>query len=381
SLPEMEKSKNLLELPDGILENVLSYLSYDNISQCRIICKKFNAVCKQQLNHGFARVDKFHAQCQKDIKVKLPRRESERRSHPLSRHVDILAAIETRLSLLTMTFCKYIDSNLCCFIPGKVLDEIFRVLRMVRKEDNPPRAHELLQELRDISSMAMEFFDDKIAPGLKQHLSTYPLHNRVPVPSFGSYINSTPIMGQPSTSGGNHSNQGACSMPTPNMRQPSLRYELNIAQKQIRNVNVAFLSFKKELQDCKNLGNEQKKKIQDQERQITTLTRHKTDMNNKFTKQESKVNDLTKKIQEYDGKFSDLITEITKLKEFQAKHMINISIQPNIELESKSSIEGSKEKLTPGRGNTRKRKQTVVKEEGKVPITSPIAKRTRQRKV
>ena len=54
------------------------------------------------------------------MKAKLPRRESERRNHPLARHVDILAAIETRLSLLSMTFMKYIDMGLCCFIPGKV---------------------------------------------------------------------------------------------------------------------------------------------------------------------------------------------------------------------------------------------------------------------
>lgn len=55
------------------------------------------------------------------VKAKLPRRESERRNHPLARHVDILSAIETRLSLLSMTYSKYIDLGLCCFIPGKVI--------------------------------------------------------------------------------------------------------------------------------------------------------------------------------------------------------------------------------------------------------------------
>lgn len=50
----------------------------------------------------------------------VSRRESERRNHSLARHADILAAVETRLSLLNMTFMKYVDSNLCCFIPGKV---------------------------------------------------------------------------------------------------------------------------------------------------------------------------------------------------------------------------------------------------------------------
>ena len=103
----------------------------------------------------------------KDVKAKLPRRESERRNHKLSRHCDILTAIETRISLLSMTFLKYVDINVCCFIPGKVLDEIFSVLRTISKDENPPRAFEILQELRDISSMAMEYFEDKIVPLFK----------------------------------------------------------------------------------------------------------------------------------------------------------------------------------------------------------------------
>lgn len=59
------------------------------------------------------------------------RRESERRNHSLARHADILAAVETRLSLLNMTFMKYVDSNLCCFIPGKVPAGIHSVMLML----------------------------------------------------------------------------------------------------------------------------------------------------------------------------------------------------------------------------------------------------------
>ena len=50
------------------------------------------------------------------------------------------------MSLLTMTFMKFVDSGLCCFIPGGVVDEIFRVLRKIkRREQPPPRAYEMLQ--------------------------------------------------------------------------------------------------------------------------------------------------------------------------------------------------------------------------------------------
>ena len=58
-----------------------------------------------------------------------------------NQHVEMFS----RISLLSMTFMKYVDLNLCCFIPGKVIDEIFRVLRIIKEEQNPPRAYEILQ--------------------------------------------------------------------------------------------------------------------------------------------------------------------------------------------------------------------------------------------
>ena len=71
-------------------------------------------------------MDQLHAKISKSVKSQLPRRESERRNHPLARHVDILSAVETRLSLLGMSYLKYIDMGLCCFIPGKVRSELLK---------------------------------------------------------------------------------------------------------------------------------------------------------------------------------------------------------------------------------------------------------------
>ena len=65
--------------------------------------------------------------------------------HPLARHCDILNAIETRISLLGMTFMKFIELDLCCFIPGKVIDEIYTVLRNIQSIKNPNRSCEVLQ--------------------------------------------------------------------------------------------------------------------------------------------------------------------------------------------------------------------------------------------
>lgn len=52
-----------------------------------------------------------------------------------------------------------------------MLDEIIRLLRLVENNKNPiPRTHELLQEMRDISSMAMEHFEENILPKLRTQL-------------------------------------------------------------------------------------------------------------------------------------------------------------------------------------------------------------------
>lgn len=59
------------------------------------------------------------------------------------------------------------DLNLCCFIPGKVLDELTRLLDVLITSKGPLKPNNLLQELRDISSMAIEHFDDRIVSTLR----------------------------------------------------------------------------------------------------------------------------------------------------------------------------------------------------------------------
>lgn len=88
--------------------------------------------------------------------------------------------------MLSMTYNKYIDAGLCCFIPGKVIDEVNRILNMIartnlnnpdelsRLREYPLRTHEILQELRDISSMAIDHFEEKIAPQLKKAYCNLP---------------------------------------------------------------------------------------------------------------------------------------------------------------------------------------------------------------
>ena len=49
------------------------------------------------------------------------------------------------MNLLSLSFGKYIDANLCCFIPGKIIDEIYHVLKILKTNCDPPSTYEVLQ--------------------------------------------------------------------------------------------------------------------------------------------------------------------------------------------------------------------------------------------
>ncbi|VDM82396.1 unnamed protein product [Strongylus vulgaris] len=57
---------------------------------------------------------------------------------------------------MTMTYRKFIDMKASCFIPGKVLDEFFRIIDILKKSHDRGGTltidiHELLKDLRDLS--------------------------------------------------------------------------------------------------------------------------------------------------------------------------------------------------------------------------------------
>lgn len=271
---------NLLELPEEIIETIVSYLSYHETSEARIVCKMFNKLCQLRLNKGFTRVDKLHAQIQKEVKNKLPRRESERRNHQLARHVDILSAIETRLSLLGMSYMKYIDSGLCCFIPGKVLDELLAILNKLQSSDQPPRSHEFLQELRDISSMAMEHFDEKIVPGLKIKLPAVTL----PYPLSDACTSATSIFPFQSSP----------------VRGPSVRSEITNLGNSLRAQSSNVQQVRKDVTEVK-IG-------------FTTNKRRLLDQEKKIIQQGQVIAELEKKVNDLNQKFIDMAAELQKLK-------------------------------------------------------------------
>ncbi|KAM4615133.1 F-box only protein 28 isoform 2-T2 [Polymixia lowei] len=273
--PDQPHQNNpLLGLPIVAIETILNFLSYDEISLLRSVCKRMDVICQRILNQGFLRVERYHSLCQRQVKAQLPRRESERRNHSLARHADILAAVETRLSLLNMTFMKYVDSNLCCFIPGKVIDEIYRVLRYVNSTRAPQRAHEVLQELRDISSMAMEYFDEKIVPILKKRLPGADLSGRL--------IGSAPVAG-PSTS--------LTTMSLLAKNTPS-RSEMTKVQQQVKVNGASMTALRREMQEVRVKQLEQQKQLQDQEQKLLEQTQVIGEQNARLAELEHKLREL-----------------------------------------------------------------------------------------
>lgn len=286
--------RNLMDLPAELIEHILSFATYDDIARLRLVSRHFDQCCQRLLNCGFLKVERYHAYCLKRVKSQLPRRESERRNHPLARHCDVLSAIETRLSLLGMTFMKYIDMNLCCFIPGRVIDEIYYVLRFIENNPNPPRVHDLLQELRDISSMAMEYFEEKIAPSLKSKLVSPTNVITVVTSSQNSYrlpstsFSSTALVNSRSDSEVTKINSHVKKI---QQTQNALKRVVTDLKGKMKDSSIAAL--RKELGDCKTRLKEYEKVISDQNQ---TIAEHR-----------SELDDLKRRMSEYDDKLSTIV--------------------------------------------------------------------------
>lgn len=239
----------------------------------------------------------------KAIKAQLPRRESERRNHPLSKHSDILTCIETRLSMLSMTYTKYMDLDLCCFIPGRVIDEVLNILRVVEQTSStktPLRAHEVLQELRDISSMATDHFDDEIAPLLKQKYlnqsqSSTPIRDR----SFSSTYNfdrslNEKLIGVQDTSTASTSGNRSSSSEDPGCRMAQLNRSSVV---KLQN------SYKIALKKARAM-------VQIQTKQMLQMKNYSMEVSSL----KSTVTDLKKRLDEYEVKNREMSATIIQLK-------------------------------------------------------------------
>ena len=66
------------DLPIIIQEKIVRCCSYAELSRVRSVSKHFYRLCAEELNRGYFQLETIIHDLQKQIKVKLPRRESER---------------------------------------------------------------------------------------------------------------------------------------------------------------------------------------------------------------------------------------------------------------------------------------------------------------
>ena len=130
--------------------------------------RRFNEICASMLNSTFQKLQSEMLQRFQTIKSKMPRRESARRNHPLSRECDIVETLHMRLTLLQMTFGKHVERKHVCFFAGEILDEVYRILSYIKATPSLGRAYKVTDELFDLSTMAMEYFKERLEPTLPE---------------------------------------------------------------------------------------------------------------------------------------------------------------------------------------------------------------------
>ena len=168
-------------------------------------------------------------------------------NHKLSRHFEILTSInKASFSILGSTFLRYIDSGRCCFIPGKVLDEILYIVGKLRAEENPPEPHEILKEVRELRDMAVEYFKEEIVPSLE-------------------------IPGEVSSSSGFSFNH-----------IPNTLSEPNKGDSRMENENKQILEMKNQIRNQNEIIQQQNTRIQQQGTRITEMENKWAEMNKRL---------------------------------------------------------------------------------------------------
>jgi hypothetical protein len=71
-------SVSFTDLPIIVQEKIIKSFSYTELSRLRSISKYFHQLCSEELNRGYFQLEIIIHDLQKQIKTKLPRRESER---------------------------------------------------------------------------------------------------------------------------------------------------------------------------------------------------------------------------------------------------------------------------------------------------------------
>lgn len=284
----------LLDMPVEVLSKIFAYIGYRKVGQMRVISSRMNDVCMDILNSTFSRLitqtyNRFHA-----IKANMPRRESARRNHPLACECDIIETCYMRLSLLQMTFGKHIERGHCCFFPGAILDEVYNILTYIRNTPRLERPYRVTDELFDLSTMAMEYFRDRIEQTLPDiayfNKDFFKLPTTTKRPALVTSVD--------------HADSASSSPPQSNM---VLRKGIRKIKQGMKIYNNQLSVLRNELRNCKRKSSEQGKQIAEQQKLLAEQQKQTLEYANRLDENDKKNEEIARK-------FSTLLQELNKCK-------------------------------------------------------------------
>ncbi|XP_072390467.1 uncharacterized protein dmpd [Diabrotica undecimpunctata] len=307
TIPVQSKFISILDLPQEVLEKIFSYLKFKNICQLRLVSRTINRVCGQILNSNFLRYQNQMLQRFQEIKAKMPRRESARRSHFLACESDIIETLHMRLTLLQMTFGKHIERKHCCFFPGEILDEVNDILHYIKVTPKLDLPYKVTDEMFDLSTMAMEYFKEKIEPNLPEiaYFSSDFLN------FSDRFSNSSSLLVETSKDSGHASTDelesGEDMVETIPQSNMVLRKRIRKIKQGMKRYNNQLSLLRQDLRSCK-------KKTSDQQKQITEQQKQLADQQKQTLEYATRLDEYDKKNEEISRKFSTLLQELNKCK-------------------------------------------------------------------
>ncbi|EDV98139.1 F-box only protein 28 [Drosophila grimshawi] len=284
---------DFLDLPTELIIKTLGYLDYKKISNLRLVSHRMNEICMNMLNATFARQIKTTLKRFQLIKSSMPRRESARRHHPLSCECDIIETCYMRLSLLQMSMGKHIERGHCCFFPGAILDEVHSILNYISITPRLQRPYRVTDELFDLSTMAMEYFKDRIEPTLPG------------LAYFNKDFLMPAITKRPTLAISSDLSDSANNSPPQN--HMVLRKGIRKIKQGMKMYNNQLSVLRNELRTCKRKAGEQSKQLAEQQNLLAEQQKQTLEYANRLDENDKKNEDMSRK-------FSTLLQELNKCK-------------------------------------------------------------------
>ena len=170
-LPSTDWKKFPIEdLPDCVLFNLLSFLSYDQVATLRPVSVRFEAIGRKHLNSGFHRAESLITKKLQETESQMPKRLSLKNRHPLNNQFNIIRRLYFFKNNVSRKLERtgYTEEHYCFFF-GKMIDEILKVLDKA-EQNKLGNSYwlEHIEEMQDLAEMASSHLKVVMTPIMKK---------------------------------------------------------------------------------------------------------------------------------------------------------------------------------------------------------------------